>query len=219
MASMELFWFYLNNDMKIDLTKPSQIFFFIVILPLLSYLLITITNFILQSLNGFWFYSLIDTFGILGIYAILYSFFNNLAWKYSVFSVFGIVNFPNLNGRWKGIFISSYDKKETQTILEIKQTFSNTQIFMHCSKSSSKSVMADFEIKSDGLSELHYEYYNEPSIDADATMHGHNGVVKLTYFKENNTLEGSYFNSSQHGRGNTGILKFEFESKILKGKL
>lgn len=175
-------------------------------------------NYLLQPLNNLWFYPLIDTVGTVGAYVFLYSQFNNYAWKWSIFSVLGVVDFPVVGGRWQGNFTSSFNRKKSLAVLEIKQTFSKTDICLYCKESSSTSLIADFIKLGNGQAELHYEYHNEPYINTKKTMHGHDGVVKLTYYKKNNTLKGSYYNSSQHSRGHIGNLNFKFIDKELQGK-
>lgn len=204
--------------MKINLTKTPQIVFFIFVLPLLSVVLVLILNYFLQPLNNLWFYPLIDTVGTIGAYVFLYSQFNSYAWEWSIFSVLGIVDFPVIGGRWKGNFTSSFNRKKTQAILEVKQTFSKIDICLYCKESNSTSLIADFIKLDNDQMELHYEYHNEPYVNTKKTMHGHEGVVKLTYLKNDNILRGSYYNSSQHKRGNVGNLSFKFQSNELQEK-
>ena len=204
--------------MKINLSKTPQVIFFIIILPLLSILLVSILNFILRSINHYWFYSYLDTVGVLSAYIFLYSIFNNYAWKWSIFKFFKIVDFPNLSGRWEGNFKSSFNDKKMKSYLEIQQTFSNINIDLFCKESYSQSLIADFIKLSTGGTELHYEYHNEPNVGSAKTMHGHDGVVKLKYRLDNNSLGGSYYNSSQHDRGHIGSLRYKFESKKILGK-
>ena len=203
--------------MKINLSKISQIFFFVVVLPLLSVLLVSSLNFILQPLNHLWFYSYLDTIGILGAYVFLYSQFNSYVWDWWMFRFFRIVEVPNLSGRWRGDFISSFNNTKMKSYLEIKQTFSKIEVFLYGIESSSKSLIADFVELDNGDFELHYEYHNEPYVNATKTMHGHDGVVKLRYFPKERLLKGSYYNSSQHDRGHGGLLSFKLGSKNLKG--
>lgn len=204
--------------MKINLTKTTQVLFFIIVLPLLSIVLVSILNFILQPFNHFWFYSYLDTVGILGAYIFLYSQFNSYAWKWSIFTFFRVVDTPNLSGRWKGNFESSFNNKKMQGYLEIQQTFSKTEVCLYCKESHSQSVIADFVKLSNGVIELHYEYHNEPNVNSKKTMHGHDGVVKLQYCSIDKSLKGSYYNSSQHDRGHIGSLSFKFESEKILGK-
>lgn len=204
--------------MRINLTKTSQIIFFILFLPVLSIFSVLILNYILQPFSKLWFYPFIDTFGIVGFYALFYSLFNSHLWNWSVFSFLGIVDFPFVGGRWKGHIISSFDNNKIPAILEIKQNFSQIDVYLYCKESYSYSLIAGFVKSSDNRMELHYEYHNEPYVNTKNTMHGHDGVVKLMYFKESSTLKGSYYNSSQHDRGYVGNLEFKFIDKNLQGK-
>lgn len=204
--------------MKINLTKTTQVIFFIIVLPLLSIVLVSMLNFIFQPLNHLWFYSYLDTVGVLGAYVFLFSQFNNYAWKWPIFRFFRVVDVPNLVGRWKGNFESSFNNKKMQGYLEIQQTFSKIEVYLYCKESCSQSLIADFVKLSNGSFELHYEYHNEPYVNSKNTMHGHDGVVKLRYYLKDKSLKGSYYNSSQHDRGHTGSLSFKFVNEIILGK-
>lgn len=203
--------------MRIDLSKAPQLALFVIALPILSVLLVFILNYLLHPLAQEWYFPLIDSLGFFGAYGFLYTQFNSRGWQWLFFRYLGVVNFPNLNGRWKGTIISSYDSRNSKiaTFLEIRQTFSDVFIDMYTEKSRSTSLIADFiKAKNDQI-ELHYEYSNEPNEKADTTMHGHNGVVRLTYLEDKGLLKGSYYNANRHERGHIGSLEFRFQGKNL----
>jgi hypothetical protein len=206
--------------MKIDLTKTAQIIFFVLVLPILSIILVLSIGIILKPLKDTWYYPFIDGLGFVGAYILFFTFFDKVAWQYFFFKWLKIVSVPYLNGRWKGYLETSHDQriKKIPTVLEINQTFSNIKICIYTEESFSSSLMADFVIAPNGHIELHYEYHNEPNERAKKTMHGHDGVAKLNFSEKGNTLKGSYYNSPQHLRGNTGSLSFKFIDKELQGK-
>ena len=77
----------------------------------------------------------------ISIFGILYSLFDKFIWKWKILHKLGIIKIPNLNGKWKGNFQSSYHdfKENLPVILIIEQSWSKICIkgkFNH-SKSSS----------------------------------------------------------------------------------
>lgn len=199
---------------RIDLTKTAQIIFFIIALPVLSVLVVLFVGLLLQPLKDNWYFPLIDGLGFIGAYIFLFSFFDKYAWKYSIFRHLRVVTVPYVGGRWKGYIESSYNGRATKykTILEIEQTFSKIKTCLYTEQSFSSSLMANFVIAPNGRQELHYEYHNEPNGTATSTMHGHDGVAKLSFQRTPKQLTGSYYTTSQHNRGNIGSLHFKFES-------
>jgi len=199
---------------KIDLTKSSQVIFFVIVLPILSVALVLTVSFLLQPIENKWYSPFIDGLGFIGAYILLFSFFDKIAWKYRIFKVLGIVGVSFIGGRWKGYIESSYDGRTTKyhAFLEIYQTFSKIKTCLYTETSFSSSLMADFVTAPSGHQELHYEYHNEPNETANIAMHGHDGVAKLSFQKEQRELVGSYYTTSQHDRGNIGSLHFKFES-------
>lgn len=187
-------------------------------MPGLSVLVVLAQNYLLRPLSGEWFFRYLENLGFIGAYAILFALFDKYFWKLPVFRLLGIVGFPNLQGRWKGKIVSSFDDNETKTFVEIRQTFLAIYVDMYCPQSQSTSLTADFIRAENDQLELHYEYRNEPNEEAEDTMNPHNGTAKLSYFEDKNTLQGSYYNANRYDRGNTGSLEFKFQSKKLLGR-
>lgn len=200
--------------MGIDLSKSRQVIFFILCLSIFSFLLVKIENYLLQPFINTSYYIYLDTFGFVGFYILLFSWFNSLLWKNHIFKWFGLVGFPVLDGRWKGTIISSYKGETTiPAYLEIKQNFLGISIYLYAEKSSSSSIIANIIKKKDGQFELHYEYDNDPNENATKTMHTHIGIVRLRYLPDRHKLIGYYFNENRHERGYSGKINFQFESE------
>lgn len=202
-------------DMRINLRKFTHILFFLVIIPGLSVLVVLVQNYLLKPFSGEWFFPYLESLGFIGAYAILFTLFDRYFWKLPYFRMLGIVGFPNLQGRWRGNIVSSFDNKKVKTFIEIRQTFLAIYVDMYCPQSQSTSLIADFVWADNNQLELHYEYRNEPEEGAEKTMNPHNGTAKLNYFEDKNTLKGSYYNANRFDRGNTGTLEFKFQSKKL----
>ena len=191
--------------MRIDFRKSIHILFFAGFFPLLS-IFFSWAFFKLLPSPPFW----LETLSPLVAYGLVYSLFEKYFWRWKIFQFLGIVTFPDLRGRWKGVQRSSYkensDNVEVPAYLEISQTFSKIFVRAYYQRSQSESAVANFA-EANGDSYLFYSYDNEPnSLKAD-TMEAHKGTVKLKYLPKENKLIGSYFNSI----GNRGEVDFRFE--------
>lgn len=206
--------------MRIDFCKTVHIFFFVVLLPALSIVLVYIMNLFLEPFKSSWYFSFIDSLGGIGAYAFLYIQFDRYAWKWQVFRLCRLIDFPDLSGRWKGEIVSSYDKRTNSipAVLEIRQTFSKICLDLYTEKSSSVSILSDFVKEQNGQLAVHHEYQNAPNEKAESTMHAHYGTARVVYFKDDNSLRGSYYNAGQHDRGHVGSLTFSFDSEKLLGR-
>lgn len=154
----------------------------------------------------------------IAVYGVLYILFDRYFWKWEIFRQFGIVWFPNINGRWKGNQISSYKENgknvEVEGRLEIIQTFSKVCVRAYYTKSESESVAASFTECNDQVY-LFYTYDNDPSSLKTGTMQRHKGSGKIRKLPAENKIKGCYWNSI----GNYGEMDYEFEQRKLLGHL
>jgi len=207
--------------MKIEPKKISHLLFFFILLPLLSlviaYFSNTVVQFFSKSYPSNW-YFIFETLGVLGAYGLLYKLFDLYLWKYIPWNSFRVVEFPNLEGRWKGQIFTSYNNQSSpiEAILEIKQTFSEINVCMYMKKSHSFSLHSGFIKEEAGKSALHFEYINIPNTKAEDTMNPHFGTGNLTLQTNSDTLKGEYYNSPRFGRGHAGNYEFKFLDKKLK---
>lgn len=198
--------------MKINFTKTSHILFFAGALPVLS-LFVSWLFYKLMPNPPFW----LETVSPVFTYVLLYSIFEKWLWNLKIFSLLGIVEFPDLHGRWKGKQRSSYKENgsniEIPSCLEISQTFSKIIVCACYERSQSQSVVANFA-ELNGENYLFYTYDNEPNSLKSGTMQAHKGTVKLKYLPKEKKLIGAYFNSI----GNSGEVEFGFEQQDLLGR-
>lgn len=198
--------------MGVNFSKKAHIIFFAALFPLASFF-ISWRFFELFPNPPFW----METISPLFAYGILYSLFEKYAWHWNIFRVFGIVNVPDLRGRWRGKQRSSHKEKgknvEIPSCIEISQNFSRIFVRACYERSQSESVIANFA-ELNGEIYLFYTYDNEPNSLKSGTMQAHKGTVKLKYFSKENKLTGTYFNSI----GNHGEVDFEFEQRDLMGR-
>jgi hypothetical protein len=202
----------------VEPSKASHVAFFMFVLPAMSiglaWLLSTAVSAIFGAERAF----LIDSVGAIGAWGFLYTAFDRVLWKLSLFRWVGVVDVPVLGGRWTGTIRSSFDGgTEISAALEIAQTFSHIRACLYSPQSQSASIVAGFVRGADHQLELHYEYRNEPAIQAAETMHSHPGTVVLRHVLHTNRLDGHYYNRGRDHRGHTGTMSFGFEGKNLLG--
>ena len=166
-------------------------------------------------MERFWW---IETPGALAIVGILYSLFDKYFWSWKIFRVLGIVDFPDLRGRWAGEIISSYKDEETNilTRLEIFQTASVLVVSLYTSDSYSVSSSASIIKGDDGFDILRYGYVNYPLAISVDTMKIHHGFASLKFFQDINELRGEYFTSRD--RGTYGTMRFQYENSKRIGR-
>jgi len=130
-----------------------------------------------------------------GSYWLLLKIFDKWLWKYPLMRSLGIVQVPNLSGKWNGVLRSSYDNYKTEypISLDIRQTWTHLLVKLRAEKSSSYSIIGGIVVGDGKPAMLSYDYLNEPLPDAiPETMHMHRGMVHLALM-EDGSLDGVYF--------------------------
>lgn len=190
------------TNMHIDLKKQSHVLFFIVFLPVLSLGAGWLSS-KLMSNPPFW----VETLSPLAAYGLLFTVFDRFAWRLPVFRWLGIVNRPDIRGRWLGEQTSSIKDADgkhlkSRVIMEVSQTFSTLHIEMFYHRWHSFISAAQI-LSIQNTPTLVAMFEAHPKVDYDGGGVVHRGVVKLTQCADS-TLVGTYFNSS----GNEGELIF-----------
>ena len=133
----------------------------------------------------------------ISINAIIWLVFVKWIWKWRLFYPW-LVPYPNLEGKWSGQLLSTYDDpngEEIATEISIHQTFFNIQVKIKTGESRSHSISARFDIDKDrGFERLIYSYMNTPNADVRERSEIHHGTTMLNFegFKVDN-LEGNYW--------------------------
>ncbi len=150
------------------------------------------------------------------VYGIIFFLFDKYFWKWDIFRKFGVVWFPNLNGRWIGTQQSSHQENgkgvRVEGRLEIKQSFSKICVRAFYSKSESESVAGSFCEINDEVS-LFYTYDNDPTSLKTGSMQMHKGSSKVKLLPTEKKIKGCYWNSI----GNYGEMNYKFEQLDLLG--
>lgn len=201
--------------MGIDPKRTSHLIFFMVVLPAAAVGVAWVSFHVLASIT--WRLAfLLDGVGALGGYGLLYAAFDRVAWRWRIFRIVGVVEVPDMAGRWKGSLRSTRaDQSPIDAVVEIEQDFSRATVHMYFAQSRSNSLMTQFVREGNGTWALHYEYQNEPGFDAPESMHTHYGTARLTCIPGKQVLEGEYYNRGRDGRGYVGGIRANLTSKDL----
>ncbi len=139
-------------------------------------------------------------------------------WKYPLFS--RLFQIPNINGRYEGLLVSSYNESQTyEIVVEIKQTLTNVFVALYTKNSSSYSIVADVGVNEHKNWSIFYLYQNRTAtVNHDQDMRDHNGTCVLGIFDGGNTLKGNYY-SNPRDRGRHGSIEVtRVSDKGLEGR-
>jgi hypothetical protein len=202
--------------MGVNLSKTSHIIFFLVGGGLLAIIASWLFSIVIEWISPdsnipFW----VEGLSPLGAYGLLFWLFDRYLWKAPIFEKLGIVNVPNLNGRWIGKQRSTYKDADGNNVsadgvLEIRQTFTSISVNTYYQKSYSSSKVGNFA-RNNPICYLYYTFDNEPNSMIEETMQMHKGTVKLNYLSDSNQIKGTYFNSI----GNIGDMTYSYQQKEL----
>lgn len=169
-------------------------------------------------------YSYVGMFSTVTLITTTILFIDRIGWKYKIFSTW-LIDIPNLNGRYKGELISSYQSLpgvfvKKIFVMEIKQTASKLHVYSFFGElgnnsvtSSSISVSEQLTLESNNTSNLFYIFTNETA--PLLNLNNHLGTAKMKYFRDIKKLDGEYYNQ----RGNSGKIEVFFEQAKLLGRL
>lgn len=141
---------------------------------------------------------------------------DRLLWKHSPLS--NLFRIPNINGRYEGLLVSSYDESQSyKIVVEIQQTLTNVFVTLYTENSSSYSLAADVGVNEHKNWSVFYIYQNRTAtVNHNQDMKDHNGTCVLDIFKGGNTLKGNYYNNPRD-RGRHGSIEIKRVSGSLKG--
>ncbi len=141
---------------------------------------------------------LVDAPSAIAVFSFLnWQVFGKYLWHFRFMRLIGIVEVPDLRGRWEGILVSSHDHQEHACVFEIEQCAYSISVWAYFRQSASTPIIAGFTNIS-GRQYLYFTYDNDTGAMSEAGMEPHKGTMRLEFY--NKELKGSYFNS----RGNKG---------------
>ncbi|MFB9860605.1 hypothetical protein ACFPFV_04150 [Salinicoccus siamensis] len=190
------------HEYSIDVEHNKILFYLSALSILFSGIIATLLNVLIEKIPFIEFTVSITAIGIFGI---LHSLFNKFIWKWKFLKTIGIVKVPDLNGKWKGEFRSSFHNFDESfpVILIIEQTWSKICIRGKFNHSKSSSNTASLKINEGGGIKLLYSYYNDkdPQYYEIGTSN-HRGYASLEINED--SMEGHYFNdptnNKNHGK-------------------
>lgn len=200
----------------------------IIFLLVLSVIYNYVSNFLEDFIKQYSFfqqiYSYVGSFSTVALITATLIFIDLVGWKWSIFK--WLIDIPNLNGRYLGELISSYQSSpgtyvKKLFVMEIKQTASKLEIYSYSgdpgnNSPTSSSISRSEQIRpesNNNSSSIYYIFSNETS--PLLTLNNHFGTAEVKYYKDIKKLEGQYYNQ----RGNTGKIEVIFDSEKLLGRL
>ena len=136
----------------------------------------------------------LDAPSSMAFYGALYTVFDRYLWRSNFVRRLGLVRVPNLEGRWRGYLITSYDghAKRHALMINVFQSWTQIIVYLTTATSMSRSCTAVIQIDDPEGAALIYQYQNQPLADAMKTMHMHYGTAMLRISNEG-CLTGDYY--------------------------
>lgn len=195
------------HEYSIDAEHSKILFYMSALSIMLSGIITTFLNLIIEIIP---FIEFTISFAAIGIFGFLYALFNKYIWKWKFLRKIGIVQMPNLNGKWVGKYQSSYYNfdKDMPAVFVIEQTWSKICIRGEFNHSKSVSNTASLKVNEGSGIKLLFSYYNDkdPKYYKVGTSN-HRGYARLEINKD--SMEGNYFNDPTNNKnhGKVTLLK------------
>lgn len=181
-----------------------------------------IKNLNIEIINKVYNYN--GVFSTVSLLTILLYLIDNYLWNFSFLK--WLIDIPNLNGRYEGELISSYqdgngDNVRKKCVIEVKQTASKIKVSsyysdLNCNEqpSCSDSILEEIVLQNNDVFKLYYVYNNKANIFNDR-LSDHSGTCELQYYPNEKRLKGDYYNT----RGYKGTIDVVFKSNKTEGKM
>ncbi|MEK5364086.1 hypothetical protein MHB45_27230 [Peribacillus sp. FSL K6-5616] len=196
------------HEYSIDVNHNKIIYY-------LAALSIGISTLITKVLNYFFltipFIEFTVSLTAISVFGLLYTLFDKFIWKWKWLNKIGVVQTPDLNGTWKGTFVSSFHdwKEKFPATLIIEQTWSEICISGKFNDSTSSSYTASIKVRNGGGVKVFYSYRNDKKPErSESVFSDHKGYGSLELNKEEFILEGQYFNNPSNNK-NHGKLNLQ----------
>jgi len=170
----------------------------------LAVLAVVLAMLVSAALSPFsWPQWLVSAPSLAATFALSVAWFDRVAWRWTLVRQLGVVQVPNLAGRYEGKLTSTFEdddgaQVEREVVIQVRQSWTRIAVDMtiRSGTSTSTSVSALAGIRGDHESvSLTYIYRNKvnPGI-ADSDMGDHDGAAELT-IDSAGVAAGRYFNS------------------------
>lgn len=196
------------HEYSIDVDQKDIVFY----IAALSVTLASFSTALIGYLSeNFSFVSFMGPLTAISIFGLIYTLFDKKIWRWKLLKRIGLVKVPDLEGEWEGIFNSSFHEfnESLPAQFKIEQTWTKICIMGKFNDSKSSSYTAAIKVNAGGGVKVLYSYQNEKNTEkADEPFSDHKGYGALLLNREENKIEGSYFNNPSNNR-NHGILKLQ----------
>jgi hypothetical protein len=153
----------------------------------------------------------VDTPSVMGFYGLFHAAFDRWIWKVGLLRAIGVIQVPDLNGRWNFRIASTFRKTEVEATVAIRQTWRTIQIRLETAQSRSSSQIASILTDDPNEFVLDYEFLNTPKQGAAvATMHMHRGSAEIRFEKNGAVArgEGEYYSGrDRENQGQINVLR------------
>lgn len=166
----------------------------------------------------------VDVFSTISLITLTILFINYFGWRFWIFK--WLVKLPNLNGRYKGLLVSSFldplgNQVQKECVIEIEQNASSIHIYSYygdigtsLQSSWAHSISEEIVEENNGLFHIYYIYSNEPGA-LFTQLNKHAGTAIFKYYPDIKVLEGNYYNQ----RKNVGTMRVTFQQKKILHRL
>ncbi|WP_298825346.1 hypothetical protein [uncultured Planococcus sp.] len=196
------------HEYSIDVDQKNIIFYIAAFSIALSSLLTALIGYLTESFPIVSFWGPVTAISIFGL---LYTVFDKKMWRWKALKKIGLVKVPDLDGEWEGTFNSSFHEfnESFPAQFKIEQTWTRICIMGRFNDSKSSSYTSAIKVNAGGGIQVFYSYQNEKNAEkADEPFSDHKGYGSLLLNKEENKIEGTYFNNPSNNR-NHGRLKLQ----------
>lgn len=130
----------------------------------------------------------------MAFYGALYALFDRYLWRKGFVHKLGLARIPNLEGRWRGYLVTSFDGhgKQHELMMHIFQSWTQIVVYLTTATSMSRSCTAVIQMDDPEGVSLVYQYENQPLANATRTMHMHYGTAMLR-ITNGGCLAGDYY--------------------------
>jgi hypothetical protein len=146
----------------------------------------------------------LDAPSVMGFYGLSRVAFERWLWKLDLLRSLGVIQVPDLSGRWRFELDSSFNGTKIVADVHVRQTWTKIHVRLETISSRSNSIVGSILTSDPHDFILSYEFRNEPKQSlATETMHPHRGSAEIRFSRNSPSIgEGEYY--SGRDRENQG---------------
>jgi hypothetical protein len=207
------FWLHKMHEYSANSHERRQVLYLLV---LASVILMAIIGHLVQIFTSFTSLAIATPSGS-AVFFLIFIIFDRCVWHWIWFQRLGLINIPDLRGRWSGQLTTSVDAfaQPIPVTLTVTQTYTRIMLRLDTATSVSRSHMASFEMIDPCRFHLRWEYFAEPKGGASQAKDNfrHFGVTLIRLTAENGhfkvSQEAEYY--TEMDRDTSGKISFKFD--------